>query len=150
MAFTIERGIVQNLSVDEEKRSASCQVNNIPVNLHRDLTDFIKAGDEVVIVGTMQDEEMRALAIKDISNSKAHGIDSTNYILLSGIGLYIFTMFAVFFIQGLIHHANMPIEAVHTVISLIGLVWATIYLRQTVEYRFSTRAISIGIPIADQ
>ena len=88
MAFTIEHGVIQNLTKDEEKGSASCEINNVSVDLHRDLTTKVSTGDEVIIVGTMEKDKMRALALKDVSKSNILGIDTTNYILLMGVGLY--------------------------------------------------------------
>ena len=133
MAFTIEHGVIQNLTKDEEKGSASCEINNVSVDLHRDLTTKVSTGDEVIIVGTMEKDKMRALALKDVSKSNILGIDTTNYILLMGVGLYVFTMFSVFFIQGLMHHAQMSIEVMHTIILLVGLTWSLFFLRNMVR-----------------
>ena len=127
MGLEIERGNVQDIAPLEKSGAGSCRINDRHIKLHRDLADTVKTGGDFMVAGTSRKGVFRALALKDIARDKVSSIDSTNYILLMGLGFITFIVFGVFDMQDTSENTN--IVGLEEGISFAGLLMSVFIIR---------------------
>ncbi|HFE39662.1 MAG TPA: hypothetical protein ENK06_14810 [Gammaproteobacteria bacterium] len=127
MGVELKHGDVQNIDPISKNGTSRCRINNLDIELHRDLADSIKPGENVWIAGTFRKKVFHALALKKFGQNKIYGIDCTNYILLTGLGFILFIMFGVFGLRESSGH--FFIKYLEELLSITGLAMIVYFIR---------------------
>lgn len=85
MEMHVAHGNVEHLSAPDQKGGIDCQVGDIKVRFNRDLSEYVRAGDKVVVAGDINDKVLQAFAMKNFALGKKREYDLTKDILLLGV-----------------------------------------------------------------
>jgi hypothetical protein len=90
MQIEILQGHITNiLPLEKPQGAVDCQLGDNKLRLNRDLSDKVVDGDNVVVAGYLQDENMTVLALNNKSNDKMFQIDGSNPIFAMGVSGFI-------------------------------------------------------------
>lgn len=95
MELKLVRGYVADLTRDRKGRAAG-RVGERRVRLHRDLSDALADGDEVLIGGELHGDVVHVVALKNFTRQRLFKVDFTFHILGAGLGACV-TVFGLFF-----------------------------------------------------
>lgn len=79
--------------------TATCQLGDRTVRLHRDLASRVREGDEVLVAGELHGEHLHALALRNFTQSTVTAIDHANMILTLGLGGFVTLLVFILAVQ---------------------------------------------------
>ncbi len=86
MELKLVRGIVADLIPADKSGCVVCHVGERSVRLHRDFSNALKAGDDVLVGGELHKDVVQGYALKNFTRPKLFKVDFTFYILGAGLG----------------------------------------------------------------
>lgn len=86
MELKLVRGIAADLKPADKQGRVLCRIGEVTVRLHRDLSTAVKAGDEALIGGELNNDVVDAYALRNFTQRRMYKIDFTNHILGFGVG----------------------------------------------------------------
>jgi hypothetical protein len=89
MEMYVAHGNVERLSAPDQKGGIDCQVGDVKVRFSRDLSDYVRAGDKVVVAGDIKDKVLQAFAMKNFALNKKREYDLTKDILVLGVAAFV-------------------------------------------------------------
>jgi len=128
MAIELLRGTVRDLSAWGKHGAARCRLNGHDVMLPMDLTVNIHEGDDIQVAGTMKKDTLLAMAMKNSKQGKTSRVDATNYILLMGLGGFLWVLCGVFGLRAIGSDAIL-MESLDDIISIGGFVVMLLMVR---------------------
>jgi len=141
MAIEIKKGIVESLRPAEEDKPCTCRVGGNEIELHPDLADRLKDGDDVAISGHESENGLKALAINNLTRKKVSSIDPSNTILLLGFSGFASFLFFVLGMQNYFGGA-MNLALTNLVLVLAGLTGAVISFGRFLAVRSALKMIN--------
>ena len=144
MQIELKRGHASNVtSLDKPEGAVECNLDNYKILLHRDLADKISEGDEIVIAGRLHDNQLYALAVKNISSGKTGQLDPTTYSLAMGVSGFILILCFVESINYL-RVGDSTIATGLALVSFAGLIGIVMTALRIFEISRAARQIKYG------
>jgi len=143
MTIEVWQGQAKDIAKVGDKGGAECTLGQGKVNLHQDLERYVKEGNEIIVAGEVREDGLHAYALKNKSINKITQIDSANYILIIGCGLFIFLLFSILGIRYLTV-GNTALFSLNGVISLAGAVVALWALVRALQINKASNQIVYG------
>jgi len=125
----IWRGKVVGLSKPEEGGPMECNVGSCRVQVHADLERVVTEGEELLVAGSKDDDKLQALAAHNLDTDELREVDSSNYVLLIGLGGFFGFLGFILGFQNKVE-GNMGLASASMLMSLGGvglLLWALQY-----------------------
>lgn len=89
MEMQVAHGNVDRISAPDQKGGIDCLVGDVRVRFSRDLSEYVRAGDKVVVAGNMNDKVLQAFAMKNVALNKKSEYDLTKDILILGVAAFV-------------------------------------------------------------
>lgn len=120
MAIEVIKGTIATHTEADQDKASTCRIGEREIVLHSDLADRIKVGDEVAISCQIDEHDIIALAINNLSQKRISAIDPTNLVLIMGASGFIFF---VFFILGAQNFSAgiMNLAALNIAVGCVGV-----------------------------
>lgn len=119
MAIELIKGTIATHTEADQNKASTCRIGEREIELHRDLADRIKVGDEVAISCQISEQDTKALAINNLSRKRISAIDPTNLVLILGASGFICLVFFILGGQNLTHGA-MSLVALNIAVGFVG------------------------------
>ena len=119
MAIEIIKGTIATHTETDQDKASMCRVGEHEIELHRDLADRVKVGDEVAISYQTSEQGNKALAIDNLSQKRISAIDPTNLVLILGASSFICLVFFILAGQNMTVDA-MALVALNVAVGFVG------------------------------
>ncbi len=82
MQIELRHGLAANITPAEKPQGAiECHLDGSKILVHRDLADKLRMGENIIAAGTVHENVLRAVAIKNLSKGTTSQLDPTNNVL---------------------------------------------------------------------
>jgi len=134
MAIEIIKGTIATHTEADQDKASMCRVGEREIELHRDLADRIKVGDEVAISCQIDEQSSKALAIDNLSQKRISAIDPTNLVLIMGASGFICLVFFILAGQNMTVDA-MALVALNAAVGVVGAVGIAVTITRLLALR---------------